>query len=135
MAVLLWFAAAAAGQINYLQGLAALATGIVLWGLYFALGFRAFARGTQANPLGLGLTIGLPALAFLFEQLGWPTLAGVVPPGAVHHAAATTAPLGWCLGAVCGGLLMFLVGRIALARCDTELHRWYERHHGKMVLE
>jgi hypothetical protein len=135
VAVLLWLAAMVAGQITCLQGLAALATGIVLWGLYFALGFRAFARGTQANPLGLGLTIGLPGLAFLLQRLGWPVLAGLLPPGAVHHAAAGTAPIGWCLGAVCCGLLTFLVGRIALARCETELHRWYEKHHGKMVLD
>jgi hypothetical protein len=135
VAVLLWLAAAAAGQIHYLQAIAALATGIVLWGLYFALGFRAFAHGTQANPLGLGLTIGLPALAFLFQQLGWPILAGLLPPGAVHHAAAATGPVGWYLGAVCSGLLMFLVGRIALARCEAELHHWYEKHHGKMVLD
>jgi hypothetical protein len=135
VALLLWLAAVVAGQIHFLQGIAALATGILLWGLYFALGFRAFARGTQANRLGLGLTLGLPGLAFLCQQLGWPTLAGLVPPGAVHHAAVTTAPLAWCIGAVGSAVVMLVLARLGLAHCETDLHRWYEKHHGKMVLD
>src|SRR5262249_40027323 len=64
VALLLWLAALLAGRISPLQMLAALAAGVVLWGLYFSLGFRAFARGVQANTLGLLLTLGLPLLAW-----------------------------------------------------------------------
>lgn len=135
VALILWLAAAAAGQISFLRGIAALATGILLWGLYFTLGFQAFARGTQANMRGVSLTLGLPALACLLQQLGWPVLAGMLPPGAVYHAAATPAPATWCLGAVGSALVMLLVARISLARCETDLHRWYENHHGKMALD
>jgi hypothetical protein len=135
VALLLWLAAVSAGQIDCLHGIAALAAGILLWGLYFALGFRAFGRGTQANRLGLGLTIGLPALAFFFQRLGWPVVVELLPPGAVYHAAVQTGPAAWYLGAVCTALLMLLVARVALAHCEQELRRWYEKHHGKMVLE
>ena len=135
VALLLWIAAVWAGQMDYLQGIAALATGVLLWGLYFALGFRAFARGTQANRMGLGLAIGLPALAFFFQRLGWPIVAGLLPPGAVYHAAARIGPAAWYMGAVCSALLMLLVARVALGQCEQELRRWYEKHHGKMVLE
>ncbi len=135
VALLLWLAAAVAGRINYLQALTAMATGILLWGLYFTLGFQAFTRGTQANLRGLSLTIGLPALTFVLQQLGWPFLAGLLPPGAVHHAAVTTAPAAWCFGAVCSALVMLLVARASLARCESALRRWYENHHGKMVLD
>jgi hypothetical protein len=135
IALLLWLAAAAAGQISLMRGIAALAAAVLLWGLYFALGFRAFARGIQANPLGLGLTIGLPALGFLCQQLDWPFLAGLFPPGAVYHAAATNSVLAWCPGAVCSALLTLLVARFALRHCDRELRCWYEKHHGKMVLD
>ena len=35
----------------------AVGTGGLLWGFYFTLGFRAFARGSRANGLGLLLTV------------------------------------------------------------------------------
>jgi hypothetical protein len=135
VALLLWIAAVWAGQMNYLQAAAALATGIVLWGLYFALGFRAFARGTQANRLGLSLTIGLPALAFFFQRLDWPIVAGLLPPGTVYHATVSIGSVAFYIGAVCSALLMLLVTRVALRQCEQQLRRWYEKHHGKMVLE
>jgi hypothetical protein len=135
VALLLWLAAALAGQITCWQAIGAVAAGIILWGLYFALGFRAFARGTQANPLGLGLTIGLPALAFVFQYLGWPSLAGLLPPGAVHHAAVMPASLAWCIGAVMSALLTRTLARRGLVHCETQLRRWYESHHGRMVLD
>jgi hypothetical protein len=135
VALLLWIAAVWDGQMDGLQGTAALATGILLWGLYFALGFRAFACGTQANRLGLGLTIGLPALAFFFQRLGWPILAGLLPPGTVYHAAVRMGSAAWYLGAVCSALVMLLITRVALRQCEQKLLRWYEKHHGKMVLE
>jgi hypothetical protein len=135
VALLLWLAAASSGQITFLQATTALASGVLLWGLYFTLGFQAFTRGTQANLRGLSLTLGLPALAFLLQQLGCPFLAGLLPPGAVHHAATTTAPLSWCLGAVCTALVMLVVTRLSLAGCEIDLRHWYENHHGKMVLE
>jgi hypothetical protein len=53
----------------------------------------------------------------------------------VHHAAVTTAPLAWCIGAVGSAVLMLVLARLGLAHCETDLQRWYERHHGKMVLD
>jgi hypothetical protein len=139
VAVLLWFAAATAGQINFARGLAALVAGILLWGLYFTFGFLAFTRGTQANRLGFGLTIGLPALTFLLAQFGWHVGAGLLPPGVVYQAAARSGgshpPLAWSVGAVGSALLMLLLARVGLARCDSELRGWYEKHHGKMILD
>ena len=72
------------------------------------------------SPLGLSLTIGLPGLTFLCHQLGWPILAGLMPPGAVHHAAATTEPVAWCVGAVGSALLMLVVARRTLADPTTK---------------
>src|SRR5439155_2763125 len=135
VAALLWFAAAAAGQITLGQALAAFATGIVLWGFYFTLGFQAFTQGRQANVRGLSLTLGLPGVAFVLQQLGWPTLAGLLPPGAVHHAAATGTPIAWLAGALGSAVLMLLLTRISLGRCEQDLRRWYAHHHGKMVLD
>ncbi|HLJ96280.1 MAG TPA: hypothetical protein VKU02_24110 [Gemmataceae bacterium] len=134
VALLLWLAAAVVGKISFLQAVTAIAAGTVLWGLYFTLGFQAFTRGAQANLRGLSLTLGLPALAFVFHQIGWPFLAGFLPPGAVHHAATLSPDAAW-IGAVGSALVALWMARICLGRCDGELHRWYEKHHGKMVLE
>src|SRR5262249_55701775 len=56
VALVLWLAALAAGKATLLQLLAALTAAVTLWCLYFALGFRAFLRGRQANGLGMFLT-------------------------------------------------------------------------------
>src|SRR5262249_33709435 len=80
VALLLWIAACIAGQLSIAEAFAACAAGLLLWGLYFALGFRAFARGVQANGLGLLLTLGLPFVAYFLSVMGWPTLAALTPP-------------------------------------------------------
>jgi hypothetical protein len=135
VAVILWAAAAVAGSASVLQSVAAVAAGIVLWGLYFALGFWAFSRGIQANKLGLGLTVGLPLCAFGLVKLGWPALSGLLPPGSVYYATAVTSSWTWAAGAAIGAVLMLFIARQAMGRCEAELRNWYSEHHGSMVLE
>jgi hypothetical protein len=135
VAGLLWGAACAAGQLAPAQALVALAAGVILWGLYFALGFRAFSRGMQANSLGLLLTLGLPLLAYGLFQTGWPLLAALVPPGAVHLPGADAAAAAWLPGPALGAVLAVGVARFSRAHCERELHRWYDQHHGKKVID
>jgi hypothetical protein len=135
VAVLLWLAAVVAGQCGPGQALAALAAGVVLWGLYFALGFRAFSRGLQANGLGLLLTLGLPLLAFALYRAGWPAVGVLVPPGSVYAAGDDPPSWGWALGPVVAAAAALAAGRYALAGCDRELRAWYNRHHGSKVLD
>ena len=68
------------------QASAALAAAVILWGFSFVLGFRAFARGRQANGLGSLLTLGLPLLTVALAKAGWPGLAALTPPGSVCYA-------------------------------------------------
>src|SRR5262249_53704162 len=112
LALLLWAAALLGGRLTLGQALAAPAAAVLLWGLYFALGFRAFARGAQANGLGMLLTVGLPLAAFGLGRLGWPHAAGWLPPGMVYQAASG-AGLGWLLGPVLAAALALAVGRYA----------------------
>jgi hypothetical protein len=135
VAGLLWVAAAVSGKIDVAPALAALAAGVVLWGLYFTLGFRAFSRGMQANGLGMGLTLGLPLLAYACHWAGWPVLASLVPPGSVYGPAAGAGPWQWLLGPLAAGLAALVLARWALARCDGDLRRWYDRHSGRKVLD
>jgi len=131
VALLLWTAAVFAGQISAWQAVAAAAAGVLLWGLYFTLGFRAFARGAQANGLGMLLTVGLPLTAFALYRLGWPALAALTPPGAVYGSGA--APVGW-IGSVLAAVLTLAVARRSQARCDRDLRAWYDRSHGQKVM-
>ena len=135
VAALLWAAAAISGSIGLLQGIAGVAAGVVLWGLYFALGFWAFSRGIQANKLGMALTIGLPLLTFGLAKAGWPALGSLLPPGSVYYAAGVRPPWTWSIGAATGAGLMLLTARWAMSRCEAELRNWYSLHHGSMVLD
>ncbi|HMF14140.1 MAG TPA: hypothetical protein VKE94_17615 [Gemmataceae bacterium] len=134
VAVLLWAAACWGGQLTVLQALAAAATGVLLWGLYFSIGFRAFARGFQANGSGMALTVGLPFVAFLAYQAGWPGVATLTPPGGVQSASRGTASLAGLCGALLAGATALIVARRALRHCERDLRAWYERHHGRKVM-
>jgi hypothetical protein len=135
VAALLWAAAALAGLTGFAQAVAGLAAGIVLWGLYFALGFRAFSRGIEAGFPGLCLTVGLPILVLALQHFGWPTPAALLPPGSVYHAAGPVPAPAWWIGSALSAAAALIVSHRALAGCETELRRWYDLHHGQKVID
>jgi len=135
VAGLLWAAALLSGRLGMIHVLAALAAGVVLWGLYFGLGFRAFARGVQANALGLLLTLGLPLLVGVAYQAGWPMLAALLPPGSVYHPGVGEPAASWLPGPLLGAAAALGLARFSLARCDRELRNWYDRHQGQKVVD
>jgi hypothetical protein len=135
IAVLLWASAVASGQLPLTQAAGALAAAVLLWALYFALGFRAFARGVQANRLGSLLTLGLPLFAVVLFRAGWPALGALLPPGGVYAAGSRPLTLALLPGPVLAAAGALIISRRTLARCDRELRQWYDRHHGHKVLD
>jgi hypothetical protein len=134
VALLLWIAAGFAGRISFFQISAALASAALLWSLYFALGFRAFARGMQASGLGLLLTLGLPLAAYVLTRLGGTVLGALTPPGLVYSSHVPTTALSWLIGPlILTGLTLVLVRR-SLRDGDAQLRRWYDQHHGRKVM-
>src|SRR5262249_25174730 len=129
VAMLLWAAALIAGRLHTGQFLATLAAGVILWGLYFALGFRAFARGVQANGTGLLLTLGLPLLAFGLYQVGWVGLANLLLPASVYSSGRGTLEATWGLGPALAAVGALSLSRSGLARCLKDLRNWYDKHH------
>ncbi len=127
IAALLWLAGAVAGRLTPAQALAAAAAGVLLWGLYFTLGFRAFSRGLHANGLGMLLTVGLPLAVFAADRLGWPAVAAVLPPGIVYGAAAGSVGLDAALGTIIAAGVALTTARRALCNGDADLRRWYDR--------
>jgi hypothetical protein len=134
VALLLWGAAVAANRVSVVQAAGALAAGVLLWCLYFAVGFRAFSRGVHANGLGMLLTLALPLLASLAERGPLVYLTPIVPPGSVYAAAVRVPDLLWSVGPALAAVVALVVGRRALAHCEPELRRWYEKHHGRKVM-
>ncbi len=130
IAILMWLASAFAQQITWVQALAGLSAGVILWGFYFALGFRAFAHGSQANHLGLVLTLLLPLVTGLLAYSDWRALAVLLPPGSVYYGSTGSPNLWWLLGPVSAGALTLLLAQQALVRCDGDLRGWYERNCG-----
>lgn len=135
VAVMLGIAAVLGGKVGPLAFLAASASAVVLWSLYFVLGFRAFTRGVQANNSGMLLTVGLPLLTYVLFRMSWPALAMFLPPATVYGPLVGLGPWYWLPGPILAGVLALTVARRSLAQCDTELRRWYERYHGQKVID
>jgi hypothetical protein len=135
IALVLWGAGLLAGQMTCAQVLAGVASGVILWGLYFALGFWAFARGMQASLLGLGLTLGLPLATFLLARTDLTFLTGLTPPGSVYLPTHAALARGWMFGPILAAATALLVARWSLTRCEGQLRRWYDLNHGAKGLE
>jgi hypothetical protein len=134
VAAILWLAALASGRASVEQVLAAAAAAGILWGFSFAVGFRAFARGAQANGLGMVLTIGLPMVAIGMAQV-MPVLAALVPPGAVFQALEVPPSWAWLPGPACVAIAALLMTHVARTRCVSELRVWYDANHGRKMLD
>src|SRR5262245_58588660 len=131
--MLLWAAAVASGRSSPAQVAAAAAAGVLLWGLYFAVGFRAFTSGAQANGLGVALTVVVPLAVVALFRLGLPGAAAHLPPGGVYSAAGRPGQT-WVLGCVPAAAVTLVVTRWAQARCDDQLRRWYDLNHGRQLM-
>jgi hypothetical protein len=134
IAMLLWLAAAFAERITWIQALAGMSAGVILWGFYFTLGFRAFSRGTQANQLGMVLTILLPLVTCLLAKNDCQLLATLLPPGSVYFGATETPSLWWMIGPLSIGVFTLVLARNALLQCVRQLHLWYDKNHGVNVV-
>jgi hypothetical protein len=133
-AVILWLAAAGSGRITWTQAFAGISAGVILWGFYFTLGFRAFTRGTQATQLGLVLTMLLPLATCLLAYSDWSRLAILLPPGSVYFGSTESPNFWWMIGPLTMGVMTLLTARSALLRCVADLHFWYDGNHGVNVV-
>jgi hypothetical protein len=134
VALLLWIAATVGGQMTVAQMLLAVNAAVLMWLMYFALGFRAFTSGMQASNLGLVLTAGLPLATVVLFRTGLTWLAALTPPGCVYLAGKAPDPLPCLPGIALMAALTLHVHRQAVSRCLQELRRWYEQFHGQKVL-
>jgi hypothetical protein len=135
IAMVLWLAAAIAGRVTIAQATGAFAAAVIVWGFSFVLGFRAFARGRQANGLGSLLTLGLPLLTVALAISGWPLLAALTPPGSVCFALRGEPNWMWAVGPIALGTAALVLGRIAQRHCDRDLRAWYDKNSGRQIAD
>ena len=135
VALMLGVAAMLGGKISFLALGGAIASSVVLWSLYFVLGFRAFTRGVQANSSGMLLTVGLPLATFVLFRMGLPAVAAILPPATVYGPLVGLSAWYWIPGPILAGAAALTIARRSLEQCDTELRRWYERYHGQKVID
>jgi hypothetical protein len=135
VAVILWLAAGIAGRAGVLQVLAAMSAAVIVWGFSFVLGFRAFARGRQANGLGSLLTLGLPLLTVALTKMGCLAIAALTPPGSICYALLEKPAATWATGPFVYGTFALVVGRIARHRCDRDLRAWYDKNSGRQMAD
>jgi hypothetical protein len=133
VAVLLWLALLVSEQASVERVLGALCAGVLLWALYFALGFRSFSRGIHANGLGMLLTVGLPVVAVGLHHAGLPGLSALLPPGSVY-GATSLAGVAWVAGPILAALLALILIRDALSSCEHHPRQWYDQHHGRRLM-
>ncbi|MBI3407805.1 MAG: hypothetical protein HY040_05550 [Planctomycetes bacterium] len=129
IALVLWASACWAQKMTLSQVLLSLAAGVILWGLYFAVGFRAFASGMQANALGMSLTLGLPLATAFLASGGWTFAAAMLPPGSVYFPGQANWEWPWIVGSLVAGGLTLVIARHSLVQCESQLRRWYDRNH------
>lgn len=131
--VALWLALGVSGRSEWREVAAAAAGGLALWGFSFAVGFRAFAAGTQTNGLASLMTLGLPVLVFLLLRLGLDAAANFVPTGLSYLPVRPGSGVTWAWSAgfaLTVGATVALT-RVGLARCDADLRRWYAANQGR----
>ena len=134
VAVILWIALAVSGQATIQQVIASCAAGLMMWTFSFAIGFRAFASGVQANGLGSLLTLGLPFLTWALLRGNVPWLATILPPGSVYVALAYPLSWWWAIGPILIGGITLAITRVALSSCESNLRLWYDRNQGTKTM-
>jgi len=130
VAAILWGALLVSGRATPAQVGASVAAGMLLWGFSFAVGFGAFSSGMQANGLGSLLTLGVPLAAAALARTGVPTLAALLPPGAVYAALTGPPTIAWLPGPLLVGLATLWLTRRVVGRCEGQLRLWFDRNQG-----
>lgn len=131
----LWLALGVSGRNTWPEVLAAALGGGLLWGLFFAIGFRLFAAAGQTNGVASLLTLGLPMVLVGLVRGGWDGAVPFVPPGLCYAPTGLGFSAEWGVAAVGTAGLTAWLARRGLARCDADLRRWYDANQGKKSVE
>ena len=130
-ALLYWAALGISGRCEWSQILASMFGGLLLWGISFAVGFRAFTSGTQTSGLATMMTLGLPLISIATFRMGQPVLGNFVPTGLPYMPLVEGITWYWLIGCVVtviGGATLTWYG---IQQCEHDLRKWYDANQGQ----
>jgi hypothetical protein len=130
VAAVLWLAACWSGRAPLTALLFATAASVLVWGLYFVIGFRAYAGGNQSGGVASLLVLGAPLVTYLALQRGWVALAAFTPPGWVFLPLTGVSIMLASAPALTLGLFALRSSRTSIEACEDSLRRWYDANHG-----
>lgn len=131
----LWLALGVSGRVGWVEVLAATAGGLAVWGLAFAVGFRAFAAGGRVNTFATAAVLGTPLVLIALVRLGADVAANLIPAGLCYMPLGVGLSWAWAAGFTATVGTTVLLTRIGLTRCDTDLRQWYDQNQGRRSVE
>ncbi|HVJ81099.1 MAG TPA: hypothetical protein VNC50_08520 [Planctomycetia bacterium] len=132
IAAILLVAGYVAGRLDLVALVLAVAAGLALLALYFAIAFHQFARSRGNSSLGFALTVMAPLCAWALAANGAEGIAKLLPPAAVFYSASRgVAPVGTLATVFVFFAIAFALLWRTWGRFDGELRRWYDEHQGK----
>lgn len=134
-AAFLWFALGVSGRNSWPEVLASACAGCLLWGLSFAVGFRAFSTGAQTSGMSSFLVLGVPMILVGLLKLGYEAEANFLPVGLVYMPLKSGLTLPWFAAYALTTFGAVALSRFGLARCDSGLRRWYSENQGAIAAE
>jgi hypothetical protein len=129
-AAFLWLALGISGRVLWLDVIAAIMAGVLLWCFMFVVGFRSFSQGSQSSGLSSMLILGVPLMLVFCLKFGWNTPANFLPAGLIYMPMKEGITLTWFAAfALFTGLTVFL-SRRGIATCEANLRTWYDQNQG-----
>lgn len=131
----LWLALGISERVGWLQVIAATAGGLAVWGLAFAVGFRAFAAGGRVNTFATTAILAAPLALIALVRLGADEAANLLPAGLCYMPLGVGLSWAWAVGFVATVGTTVLLTYIGLTRCDADLRQWYDQNQGRKSVE
>ena len=130
-----WIALGLSGRCEWDAIMASAFGGLLLWGISFAVGFRAFASGTQTSGLATMMTLGLPMLLVACFRINQPTLGNFLPTGLPYMPLVAGITWYWLIGCI-----VMLIGGLTLTRygiqqCESDLRKWFNQNQGQKAAD
>lgn len=126
----LWLALGISGRNDWVDVIAAVLGGVLIWCFAFVVGFRAFSTGTQSSGISSLLTLGVPMVLVGFLKMGWVEAANFLPPGLAYMPLRSGVTLSWFVGFTLIAAAILALTRLGLTNCDANLRTWYDQNQG-----
>ena len=125
-----WIALGISGRCEWSAIIASMFGSFLLWAMSFAVGFRAFASGTQTSGLATMMTLGLPLVLIATFRIGQPTLGNFLPTGLPYMPLVMCVTWYWLIGCMVTLIAAITLTKYGIQHCEQDLRKWYDQNQG-----